>query len=390
MKSRDLLVIAHSYYPWDPRIRKQVTAALDAGLTVDVVCLRDAGEPARSEQGALRVRRLAIRRDRGRGVAGYAFEYLSFGVLAFFVASALFVRHRHRVVQAHNIPDELVFAALLPRLAGAHVVLDIHDFMPELFATRYGLADEHAVVRLLRMMEQWSCALAQTVIVTHERGRRRLLERGVAPEKLVVVMNTAPMPDAPPVRTRSDRFRVLYHGILSDVYDLETAVRAIGLLRDQGVTDVELWLVGDGPRRNRLRTLIDELGLGAQVRLDGAIAAEQVPALIEQADAGFAVLADGEHQQIALPTKMFEVVAHGLPVVTSRTLVIGDHFDESAALFVKAGDAPALAGAMRRLRDDAGYARSLAEGAWRATWPIRWQEMARRYVELVARRGAER
>lgn len=390
MRPRDLLVIAHSHFPWDPRIRKQVAAALDAGLHVDVICLRGAGEPAHEEAGRLRIRRLPVRRDRGRGVLGYALEYLWFGMLAGFVASGLFIRRRHRVVHVHNIPDELVFAALLPRLAGAHVVLDIHDFMPELFATRFGLARESLFVRALGLLERWSCAFAHTVVVTHERGRRRLIGLGVRPEKIVVVMNTARMPALQPTPARRPGpFTVLYHGILSDVYDLETAVHAMASLRDDGVDDIVLRLVGDGPRRDALRELAAAFGVADRVRLDDAVPAEGVPALLEQADAGFAVLRGGGHQQVALPTKMFEVIAHGLPVVTSRTLVIEDHFDEASVLFVPPGDGAALARALRRLRDEPELRERLARHAWQATWPIRWQEMAARYVRLVSGRGQE-
>lgn len=383
MIERDLLVVAHSHFPWDPRIRKQVTAALDAGLSVDVVCLRGDEEAAREEIGRLRIRRLPVRRDRGRGALGYALEYLTFGVLAMFMVGRLWLRHRHRVVHAHNIPDELVFAALVPRLCGARVMLDIHDFMPELFATRYDLRPDSTFVRALALLERWSCAFAHTVIVTHERGRRRLIGVGVPAAKIVVIMNTAPLHDTRPARRRSGPFTVLYHGILSDVYDLETAVRAIALLREQGVEDVALRLVGAGPRHEALRTLVRELGVGGHVRIEDQVPAEHVPELLEHADAGYAVTRAGRHQEIALPTKMFEMIAHGLPVVTSRAPVIMDHFDDAAVLYVQPADAAEIAAALRRLRDEPELARRLAERAWEATWPIRWQAMAARYVRLV-------
>ena len=47
------------------------------------------------------------------------------------------------------MPDALVFAAAVPRLLGARVVLDLHECMPEFFSVKFGVPMEHPVVRLL-------------------------------------------------------------------------------------------------------------------------------------------------------------------------------------------------------------------------------------------------
>ena len=49
----------------------------------------------------------------------------------------LLARGELDVVHAHNIPDFLVFAGLVPRLAGRKVVLDVHDSVPETFAAKF-------------------------------------------------------------------------------------------------------------------------------------------------------------------------------------------------------------------------------------------------------------
>jgi hypothetical protein len=65
------------------------------------------------------------------------------------LASALHLRHRYDLVQVNSLPDFLVFAALGPRLIGSPVLLDLHECMPEFFATKFRTSLQHPAVRVL-------------------------------------------------------------------------------------------------------------------------------------------------------------------------------------------------------------------------------------------------
>ena len=54
------------------------------------------------------------------------------------MAAFLHLRRRYDVVQAHTIPDTVVFASIVPKLFGARVMLDLHECMPEFFSTKFG------------------------------------------------------------------------------------------------------------------------------------------------------------------------------------------------------------------------------------------------------------
>jgi hypothetical protein len=68
------------------------------------------------------------------------------------------------VVQAHNLPDFLVFAALVPKLLGARLILDLHDLMPEFYASRFKSGMTSFPIRLLCWQERLSCLFAKHVI----------------------------------------------------------------------------------------------------------------------------------------------------------------------------------------------------------------------------------
>jgi hypothetical protein len=93
---------------------------------------------------------------------------------------AVLDRRRHyRVVQVHNLPDFLVFAAVIPKLRGALLLLDLHDLMPEFYAARFHQDLARWPVRLVRWQEWLSCAFADHVITVKEFWRHTLIVRGV-------------------------------------------------------------------------------------------------------------------------------------------------------------------------------------------------------------------
>src|SRR5207245_2278756 len=94
--------------------------------------------------------------------------------------SLLHVRVGLDVVHVHNMPDILICAALIPRLSGSKVVLDIHDPMAELFLSWNHGASSKVVAGLLRLQEKISCALADRVVSVNETMRENLRDKGVA------------------------------------------------------------------------------------------------------------------------------------------------------------------------------------------------------------------
>ena len=119
--------------------------------------------------------------------------------------TVLHFRRRYELVQVHSLPDPLVFAALVPKLTGARVVLDLHECMPEFFATKFGLPLDHRAVRLIGAAEQASIRFADFAITCTEQMREAFVGRGADPDKIGVVLNAADEAVFDPARTRRAR-----------------------------------------------------------------------------------------------------------------------------------------------------------------------------------------
>ena len=82
--------------------------------------------------------------------------------------SFLFFRKRYDIIQVHTMPDFLVFAALVPKLFGAKVILDVHDLMPELYMCKFRAGPRHFIIRLITWVERRSIGFAHQAIAVHD------------------------------------------------------------------------------------------------------------------------------------------------------------------------------------------------------------------------------
>ncbi|HET7521558.1 MAG TPA: glycosyltransferase family 4 protein [Candidatus Limnocylindria bacterium] len=379
------LMIVHNHWP-DPRVEREARALVAGGIEVDVLCARDPYDSPDSDFAGIDVQRLPVWRRRGRGPVLQMLEYLAFLALAAVHAAVRHGRRRYRTIQVHTPPDFLVFAALVPKLTGAKVILDLHDLMPEFYASRFGSSLSALPVRLVAWQERLSTRFADRVITVTDTWRRTLAQRGVARDKLSVLMNLpdpaiygrdgaeAARPDGP--------ITLVYHGTLAARYGLDIALRALARARQE--IPIRMIIHGHGDLLETLPDLAEELGIADAVEFSTRrLASEELPALLRRADAAVVPYRRDIFTDGILPTKLMEYAALGIPAIASRTPVIEEYFDESMVRFVPPEDVEALAAAMVELARDPELRADLARSATQFTERHSWPAASADYVAMV-------
>lgn len=385
---RRALFVTHSYYVRDTRPRRHATALADAGWDVEVLCARDDDEPKRERVGAVAVRRLPARRRRGSKFR-YVFEYGSFGAMAWGAMARMHAQRRYDLVYVFGIPNLLVRAAAVPRLAGARIILDVRDPMPEFFMSKYGLDADHRLVRALLAEERISCRYATQVITVHEAMKELLLRTGVPPHKIGVVFN-APDPrifDAPaagPDRDPDDR-TILYAGTVAGRYGLNMLVTAVARLKE-AIPGLRLRIVGDGDLVPAMERNARALGIEDRVRFDGPVSLDRIPGIVRSSWVGAQPHLQDPLMRLTLPTKVLEWAALGLPVICSRTDALSRTLDERDLTLITPGAYEELLAALVEAHRDP---RALAAKAARAKESVRarldWAHERRALLEIVDR-----
>ena len=392
LPGKRVAMVLFSYYPSDPRPRRAAEALADAGMAVDMICLReDPGDLKSDRLNGVEIRRVPISRRRG-GKLGYLYQYLAFLLVSSsIIAFRSVLRHRYDLVYVHNMPDFLVLSGLIPQLFGAKVILDLHDPMPELMQTIFGLPPTAKSVRLLRWVERWSLSIADSVVTVNRRCAKIFADRSCPAEKITVIMNSpdetifAPRPPSSAKKSEagSSPFIVMYHGSLVERNGLAVAVDAFAEIRES-IPSAELHIYGS--RNAFLESVMEsvrERGLERSVHYMGQKPLEQIVEAIERCDVGVIPNKQSIFTELNTPTRIFEYLALGKPVIAPRSAGITDYFDEDSLVFFELGNADDLARSIEYVFQHPGEVSEITRRARQIHLAHTWKAEKATLVELV-------
>lgn len=390
LKGKRAAVLLYSVFPGDPRPRRAAEALAECGMQVDVLCqTHQPDAPTHEIVGGIDVRRLPISRRRD-GKLLYLWQYSLFFVSAFWFLIWRGTRRKYDVIHVHNMPDFLVFAAIIPRLRGAKVMLDLHDPMPELMTTIFGGGAKTRGVRLLEIVEKWSTGFANAVITVNTACRRIFSSRSCAAEKISVIMNA---PDEqifaerePIIRPRADGapFIIMYHGSIVDRHGLDLAVTALATVR-QTVPGAVLRIYGARtPFLDKVLASVKGTEMESAVQYLGGRSLEQIAVAIREADVGVIPNKRSIFTEINTPTRIFEYLSQGLPVVAPRSPGILDYFGSNDLVYFDLGNAEELAQKLLFVYREPAAVRTIIERGQAIYRDHRWSAERERFLNLVS------
>jgi glycosyltransferase involved in cell wall biosynthesis len=383
-------VLLYSYYPSDVRPRRAAEALVNEGMHVELICLRKSNdEPARERFKGVDILRLPLRRHRG-GAAAYVFQYSAFILSSFLLLTIRSLTRRFDLIHVHNMPDVLVVSALAPKVLGAKVILDLHDPMPELMMTIFRARPDSFAVRLLKGLERWSIGFADAVVTVNLACKRILTSRSCRPDKIQVVMNSPDedifafrSPVSSP-RTGAQKFVMMYHGSILARNGLDLAIEALARIRLK-VPGAELRIYGDAtPFLEVVMAAVRGKGLQDAVRYFGGKPPEEIVAAIDECDVGIIPNRRSIFTEINTPTRIFEYLSRGKPVITGRAAGVQDYFGEDALFFFELGDANDLARVITHVFRDPEDVEKVVTRGQEVYLAHRWSEERRGLVSRTA------
>jgi glycosyltransferase involved in cell wall biosynthesis len=316
---------------------------------------------------------------------------------AWFIISA-FVRltwrsldRRFSLVHIHNMPDVLVFSALVPKLLGAKVILDLHDPMPELMMSIYGLREGSRAVGLLKFLEKISLWFADSVLTVNLACKRIFISRSCDARKLQVVMNSpdegifqfVPAAPAVPRASTGKPFVLMYHGSIVERHGLDLAVMALEKILKQ-VPHAVLRIYGSStPFLQQVMEDVKARGLAHAVQHLGPKNLNQIVAAIDECDVGVIPNRRSIFTEINTPTRIFEYLSRGKAVIAPRAPGITDYFSEASLLLFELGDADSLAAQMQLAHDRPDLRAEIIRGGQAVYQAHRWTQERIAFLNLA-------
>jgi glycosyltransferase involved in cell wall biosynthesis len=376
---------------------REAEALANAGMEVDVICLRHKpSDPLRERINGVNLFRVPMGRRRS-GKMAYVFRYAAFFISAFCRLAFWSFKKRYKLVHVHNMPDFLVFTALLPRLRGAKIILDLHDPMPELFGSIYNLSADHFISRCLRWLEKRSLGFAEVALTPNLAFQHLFSSRSCSPEKIQIIMNT---PNTAIFKEREEQpglernpngaFVLMYHGLLVERHGLDLAVRALALLRDR-IPRIKFEVYGEqNGYIDRVLSMTRELGIEGNVHYFGFKPLTEIADAIQFIHLGVVPNRLNAFTSINLPTRIFEYLAMNKPVIVPRTKGISDYFCDDNMLFFEPENIADLAEKIRWAYEHPQALSKLVQEGRKVYDQHSWAKEEKKLLEIVTqphRRG---
>ncbi len=339
--------LAFTNYLTDARVRREAETLQREGAEVDVICLKRIGENDSELYNGVRLIRIPVVKKR-QGKLNYVWEYSRFIVLAFLRVSILFFKRRYDVIHVHNMPDILVICAIVPRIFGAKIILDLHDPVPEVYMAKYNLSADHVIIKLLKIIEYYSAKFAHKVLTPNIAFKELFVSRKIPEDKIKIVMNT---PDEKLYKTtkgnltlgkRNGNYICMFHGLITERHGIETALRAINSIRNE-IPEIQFHIYGEGDGLDRMLEVINELDLHETVKYYGHVTFEEIVIAIENADIGLIPNYKSPLTELNFPVRIFEYLSLKKPVIVPDTKGINDYFNKDSILYFNPGDYKNLA-----------------------------------------------
>jgi glycosyltransferase involved in cell wall biosynthesis len=341
-------MLAYTFDENDGRVMRYAEALVQEGAVVEAIVLGRAGQPREEIIQGVKVLRVQNREKNERSKLAYFSRILQFLFRSMIEVTLRHFKSRYDVIHVHSVPDFEVFAALIPKLCGAKVILDIHDIVPEFYAAKFDVSHSSLVFRTLKLVERLSAAFSDHVIAANDIWLERITSRSVRREKCSAFIN---YPDMSvfhkDMRTRGTdgRFVLMYPGTLNWHQGLDIAVKAFAIARPRA-PEMELHIYGEGSAKPELQRLVQELDLSGKVQLHEPLPLRQIATVMANADLGVVPKRDSSFGGEAFSTKILEFMALGIPVLVADTRVDRHYFNDSLLRFFKSSDVEALAGAL--------------------------------------------
>lgn len=275
----------------------------------------------------------------------------------------------HDVALIYSPPLFLGLSAWVVRLGkGTPFILNVQDLFPQ-SAIDLGALKSRPMIAALRAVERFVYKRAAQIVVHSEGNREKVAASGVPKEKISVISNWLDLrpfrvgatPDETLRRLGLEGKKVMtFAGVLGYAQDGDVILEAASRLLDQGA--IRFLVVGEGVEAPRLKLKADAMQLNNLRFLP--LQPKAAYAEILRASCASLVTLREDMKTPVVPSKIGSIMASGRPVIAAlppesdaSALITGS----GAGLAVPAGDADALAGAIRKIAENDSAAAEMGE-----------------------------
>lgn len=383
--SKRILMIAQSVYDYDPRILRQTEILKKNNFEVHIICFNFENKPRREEINGCFVYRIMKKFYQDK-ILFYIINSLIFIIKSILESYKLSKKFKFDYVQIHNMPDYLVFSAIYFKLKKIPIILDVHDLTPELFKEKWGIKKFRLLKPLLEAIEKISILFSDKVITVSEECKIVLKQRNKKKE-IMVLMNTPDLKFFPFIMRETSsskkKIEIIYHGTIAERYGIFNLLYTLKYLIDKKF-HASLTIIGNfqSSYGNSVIRIAKQLEIDNNVNFNSFIPYNHLSRILRNADYGLVLPEITEYFHFGVPTKVFEYVASGLPVIVSQSRALKSIFREESLCLVNPHDYALISDKIIELTNDKFKREVQIKSAFEDLQKISFDIMSNRYLNL--------
>jgi glycosyltransferase involved in cell wall biosynthesis len=377
-------MVAYAQYFNDARIKGYVSSLLKYGYQVHVFCLHDEYSKSLTSKD-FQINFLG-KKYMGTSKKLYLLAYFLFFLKAIVYLGFYGIKNRYSVVHVHNQPDFLVFTALISKMMGTKIILDLHDIMMAGVMTKFNSSQQSILFKLVKFQTKLSAAFCDVLFCADHSQQEFLIDNGIKKDNFYVFLN---LPNDVFFKTRNsipktDKVtRIINHGTLSYRLGIDILIKAVEKASKK--ISVTLTLIGGGEQREELVNYCKENGLlNSVVFFKDFIPVEKLQAEIEKYDIGvISMRSNPVYERCMLPVKLLEYAYIGIPVITSDLFGIRKYFTDDMVEYVIPDDADILAERIILLAGDLNKQQIMVKNSLKFFNQYNWSNQERDYLAII-------
>lgn len=201
---------------------------------------------------------------------------------------------------------------LIKKIIRKKWVFDIRDLWIDASVELGFLKKDSFFEKISRIYERICYSNCDRITTTTEEIKKEIVDMyDISKKKIMVLPNGVDTKLFQPSTIKKNR--IIYTGNIGHAQDLEKVILAVKRVNEKH--PVEFYLVGDGDSKNDLIKFVEKEGVKNIIVFLGPLDREKMPVFIAESMIGVAPLKNLSSLKYAIPTKVYEYMACGIPFI---------------------------------------------------------------------------
>jgi len=381
-------------YPWDIRVEKISRTLVDNGHEVYLIC-RNVKKLKMEEvsDGIKIIRFFPMRIDFLNKIHSIPIFFNPFWLFKIF---HIVRRTRADVILVRELP--LVISGLLiGKILNVPTIYDMAENYPALWKDVISETSGNFILKnpaVAKLIEKIALKYSDHIIVVVEESKRRLLRKGIKPEKVAIVGNTPQLENLSRIPSTerclpSDKFILLYVGLVNtSSRGLEIVLSSLKTLAVI-IPNIYFAVVGSGMHLDKLKALAAELNIEPYVHFPGWVDHHLIFSYIHESNICIIPHQKTEHTDTTIPNKLFDYMSGKKPVIVSDVIPLKRIVEaEKCGIVFNYNNVRSFKEAVIKLWEDPSLRKEMGENGYSAVKKkYNWSFDSRILLEVIEKIG---